>query len=75
MNISQAFDQLLRTELAKRLGREPLPNEVVNADNDSDLVNEILWELVFNLNDRVTKLEQKTGVVTPTTITPPPTET
>ena len=56
-NIDKKFDQILATELEKRLNRKPKVNELINADFDSDLVNECLWQLVKELTDRVDKLE------------------
>lgn len=52
------FDTLLKVELEKRLNRKAHANELVNSDNDSDLVNEVLWQLVKDLIKRVTKLEK-----------------
>lgn len=49
-DINTTYDSLLETELTKRLGRAPSPEEITNADNDSDLVNEILWQLVCQLS-------------------------
>lgn len=51
------FDARLKNSLTKRLCREPLPHELINADNDADLVNEVLWQMVLELTKRVAALE------------------
>lgn len=63
IDISTQFDNILKTELTKRLKRDPLQTELVNADNDSDLVNETLWQLVENLANRVQALEDNATVI------------
>lgn len=56
------FDDTIKLELEKRLKREPLDHELKNADTDSDLVNEVLWQMV---NDLYNMLEsQKTEIAT-----------
>lgn len=57
------FDDTLKDQLTKRLGREPLENELINADNDSDLVNEVLWRLVCNAFNRLAALEKKNKII------------
>lgn len=57
-SIDTKYDGILRTELQKRLNRVPLASEIINADNDSDLVNEALWQLVTDLDARLTVLER-----------------
>ncbi len=57
-DINQQFDSKLKTELEKRLKRQAKPNELINADNDGDLVNEVFWQLIVDLADRVEKLEE-----------------
>lgn len=49
-DINTLYDTLLKKELVRRMGREPFANELINADNDSDLVNEILWQLIVQLS-------------------------
>lgn len=49
-DINTLYDTLLKTELTRRLGREPFSNELINGDNDSDLVNEILWQIICQLS-------------------------
>lgn len=51
------FDSMLVAELTKRLKRSPSSTEVINAENDSDLVNEVMWKLVLSLAQRVSDLE------------------
>ena len=57
-SIDTKYDGIHRTELQKRLNRVPLASEIINADNDSDLVNEALWQLVTDLDARLTVLER-----------------
>lgn len=57
--INDDYDAKLVATLQKRLNREPKDNEKINADFDSDLVNEILWQLIVKLNERVSILEKK----------------
>lgn len=57
MDIDTLYDTTLKSELKNRLKRQPLASELVNADNDSDLVNEVMWQIISNLNDRLTALE------------------
>jgi len=52
------FDTIIETELRKRLKREPSINELKNADTDSDLVNEVLWQMVNDLYDKFEKQEK-----------------
>lgn len=56
------FDTIIQTELKKRLNRAPKSNEAANADTDSDLVNETLWQMIAGLYDRIEALEKKGGV-------------
>lgn len=58
MNISEKFDSVLKIELEKKLKRPASVGEITNADNDSDLVNETLWQLVVELDKRVSTLEE-----------------
>ena len=58
-NIRQRYDEIIRSELRKRLKREPTPNELANSDTDSDLVNETMWQLIEDLSERVERLERK----------------
>jgi len=53
------FDTIIEIELKKRLKREPSSDELRNADTDSDLVNEVLWQMVNDLYNEVEKLKQK----------------
>ena len=56
------FDTILAAELSKRLKRTPSHSERINADTDSDLVNETLWQIILKLSDRVTALEANSTV-------------
>lgn len=68
MDIEKIYDDTLLSELTKRLGRVPLPNEITNADRDNDLVNEVFWKLICNLANRVTALETKAKVKATTSL-------
>ena len=57
--LDQQFDDIALTELRKRMNREPKPNEIINGDKDSDLVNEVMWQLVKDLEGRIKALEKK----------------
>lgn len=57
--IDQQYDGILTTVLTARLKRTPHPNEIINGDNDSDLVNETLWQLIVSLDARIKKLESQ----------------
>lgn len=59
MDLDTKFDNIIKEELEKRLKRPALPHELINSDTDSDLVNEVLWQLVKDLEARVRILEKK----------------
>lgn len=59
MDISKTYDTIIASELEKRLNRKPSKGELINADTDADLVNETLWQLVVQLNERISTLENK----------------
>lgn len=58
-DISKDYDAKLKKTLEGKLNRPAKPHEIINADNDSDLVNTTLWELIVALEARVTLLEKK----------------
>ena len=60
--IDQQYDDILKTQLARRLNRAPTRSEIVNGDNDSDLVNETLWELICQLSADIALIKQKIGL-------------
>lgn len=62
MTLDQDYDAILKTQLELRLKRPALSSELTNADNDSDLVTETLWQLVVSLEKRIAALE-KTNVI------------
>lgn len=61
--IDQKYDNILVTQLTKRLGRVPTHSEVTNGDNDSDLVNECLWELIVQLSADIDAIKKKLDMV------------
>lgn len=61
-DIDKDYDDRLLNNLTKRLNRAPLAHEIINGDNDSDLVNQTLWELILSLHARVLALESKQGL-------------
>lgn len=58
--MDELYNTILRSELEKRLKRPATDSEFINADFDSDLVNECLWQLLNQLNDKVTLLQKNT---------------
>lgn len=61
-DITKDYDDRLKNNLTLRLRRAALSHEEINADNDSDLVNQTLWELILTLHARVLALESKQGI-------------
>ena len=59
MTLNQNYDIKLKTNLEKRLNRLASNDELINADKDSDLVNEVLWELIVDLEQRIINIEKK----------------
>ena len=59
MTIEKTYDNKLKTNLEKRLNRLASNDELINADKDSDLVNEVLWELIVDLEQRIINIEKK----------------
>ena len=51
------YDTILKETLEKRLKRSASSDEIINADNDADLVNETLWQLINQMDIRLKKLE------------------
>lgn len=68
-DINTTYDNLLVAELTRRLKRAPSPSEVINGDNDSDLVNEILWQLIGQLSalhvQNASNIDSLAAAVTP----------
>lgn len=58
MEIEKTYDLKLKTNLEKRLNRSAFPNEIINADKDSDLVNETLWQIIVEMEQRIISLEK-----------------
>ena len=57
--VDTLYDEKNREELARRLKREPTLNELKNSENDSDLVTEVMWQVIKDLSERVVNLEAK----------------
>mgnify|MGYP001605191668 CR=1 FL=1 len=57
--MDKEYDIILEKELEKKLNRKPSSSEIINADTDSNLVNECLWQLIKELDARVKLLEKK----------------
>lgn len=58
MNTGKRFDDILKIELKKRLKREPTNSEIINGDTDADLVSEIMWQLIEDLDKRLDTVEK-----------------
>ena len=57
-NIDDKYDELNKIELERRLKRPATSAELINSDNDSDLVNEVMWRLLKDLDSRLRALEK-----------------
>jgi hypothetical protein len=57
--IDQDYDEKIRVVLERRLNRPAKPNEILNADTDTDLVSETMWEILKEQNERISLLESK----------------
>ena len=49
----------LKGKLEKLLGRTAKPSELINAEKDQNIINELLSEEVEDLKNRLSKLENK----------------
>ena len=58
-DITKEYNKILEKTLEEKLNRKPTADEVINADNDANLVNECLWQLMLELDKRVKLLEDK----------------
>lgn len=58
MDIEKEYDTRLKNSLEKRLKRPATTDELVNADNDSDLVTETLWQMLCEMEKRIAALEK-----------------
>lgn len=63
-DVNHDYDVISHSVLTARLKRSPTKDEVTNSDNDSDLVNETLWQLICKLTARVAVLEKQAGIIT-----------
>lgn len=61
--LDQKYDDLSKVELQKRLKREPFDSEIINAEYDNDLVSEVLWQLIKDLEARIKLLESKKNML------------
>lgn len=57
--IDTKYDIISKTELEKQLKRPATPAEIINSDNDTNLVTETLWQLIKELEERISILEAK----------------
>mgnify|MGYP001577116496 CR=1 FL=1 len=57
--MDKEYDIILEKELEKKLNRKPSSSEIINADTDSNLVNECLWKIMLELEKRINLLEKK----------------
>lgn len=55
-DIDAQYDEISKTELEKRLKRPATRAEVANADTDSDLVNEVFWQLIKEINGELKRI-------------------
>jgi len=58
MDINTDYDKKLKGATEKYLNRPAKQNELVNADNDSNLVTETLWQIIVEMEARITLLEK-----------------
>ena len=58
-DIQKDYDKKLKKTLEAKLNRPAKSNEIINADNDADLVNETLWQIIVQLEERISALEKK----------------
>ena len=59
LSIDKNYDSKLKINLEARLNRPATPSEIINSDRDADLVNETLWQLIVELEQRILILEQR----------------
>lgn len=58
-DISKDYSAKLKKILEDKLNRPAKANEIINADTDSNLSTEALWQIIVGLEERVTLLEKK----------------
>ena len=56
-DVDALYDVKNEIELENRLKRKPTLEEIVNSDNDSDQVIEVMWQLIKDLAKKVGELE------------------
>ena len=56
------YNEIFDAELERRLKRPATVAERTNADNDSDLVNEVLWQMIDELYTAVSLIKDKLGL-------------
>jgi len=63
--IDTNYDDKLEVILEKRLKRKATISELTNADNDSDIVNETMWQIMKEQEARIISLEEalKSGII------------
>lgn len=57
--IDEKYDDISKAQLEKSLGRNAKISELKNADTDSNLVTECLWQLIKEQESRIKILESK----------------
>ena len=58
-DINKDYNEKLKKELEKHLNRPAKEHEITNADSDSNLSLEALWQIIVQLEGRITELEKK----------------
>lgn len=61
--IDEKYDEKNATELGRILKREPTPAEIANSDNDTNLVTEVMWQLMKDMSDEIELLKNKSGII------------
>jgi len=56
--IESKYRRLSEQELEKRLKRKPSKTEIANSDTDSDLINEVFWQIIKEFDARIGALEK-----------------
>ena len=63
MNPDQDYNQKLKAKLDDFLKRPATLNDQINAENDTDLTLQVIWEMFVELETRVAVLEKGIKVV------------
>lgn len=49
----------IKEKLEKYLNRKPTEDEIINAEKDQNIINEILLDEINNINEEIIKLKKK----------------